>query len=111
MACIRTKAYTGGILKRATLARAIAMDPLILFCDEPGAGLDPVTLAHLDCVILKIKEMLGMTVVIVTHEVSSVHRIANRIVFMENGRSVFKGTLQEAIDADVPALKEFFNTN
>ena len=102
---------SGGMLKRAALARAIAMDPQILFCDEPGAGLDPVTLSQLDKLILKLKEMLGMTVVIVTHEVSSIHRIADRIVFLENGESVFEGSVQQALVSDIPALKDFFNAS
>jgi len=102
---------SGGMLKRAALARAIAMDPLILFCDEPGAGLDPVTLSHLDNLILKLRDMLGITVVIVTHEVSSIHRIADRVVFLENGRVTFSGTLKEALSSDTPALKDFFSAS
>jgi len=101
---------SGGMLKRAALARAIAMDPLILFCDEPGAGLDPVTLSRLDRLILKLKEMLGMTVVIVTHEVSSIRRIADRIVFLESGTSVFEGSLREALESEQPVLKDFFTS-
>jgi phospholipid/cholesterol/gamma-HCH transport system ATP-binding protein len=72
---------SGGMLKRAALARAIIMDPPLLFCDEPGAGLDPVSLKSLDNLITKLKELLGMTIVMVTHEVSSIMRIANKIVF------------------------------
>lgn len=102
---------SGGMRKRAALARAIVLDPLILFCDEPGAGLDPVTLSHLDNLILKLKDMLGMTVVIVTHEVSSILRIADRIAFMENGRITFAGTLQEALLSEEPALKGFFSAS
>ena len=99
---------SAGMLKRAALARSIVMDPLILFCDEPGAGLDPVTLSNLDHLIVNLKEMLGMTVVMVTHEVHSIRRMADRVVFLEKGHAVFSGTLDEALESPLPSLKEFF---
>jgi phospholipid/cholesterol/gamma-HCH transport system ATP-binding protein len=99
---------SAGMLKRAALARAIVMDPLILFCDEPGAGLDPVTLSNLDELIVNLKEMLGMTVIMVTHEVNSIRRMADRVVFLENGHAVFTGTLDEALQSPLPSLQEFF---
>lgn len=99
---------SGGMLKRAALTRAIIMDPSILFCDEPGAGLDPVTLASLDELILDLKQQLGMSVVMVTHELASIRRIANRIVFVENGRVIFEGTLTEAEKSEIPEVKNFF---
>jgi phospholipid/cholesterol/gamma-HCH transport system ATP-binding protein len=84
------------------------MDPVILFCDEPGAGLDPVTLSNLDDLIVNLKEMLGMTVVMVTHEVNSIRRMADRVVFLEKGHAVFNGTLDEALHSPLPSLQEFF---
>jgi len=99
---------SAGMLKRAALARAIVMDPVILFCDEPGAGLDPVTLSNLDQLIVNLKEMLGMTVIMVTHEVNSIRRMADRVVFLENGHAVFRGTLDEALRSPLPSLQEFF---
>ncbi len=99
---------SGGMLKRAALARAIVMDPVLLFCDEPGAGLDPLTLASLDELILNLKEQTGMSIVVVTHEVSSIRRIADRIIFLDDGKMVFQGTLNEALESDITQLTHFF---
>ncbi|WP_291857007.1 ABC transporter ATP-binding protein [Marinilabilia sp.] len=99
---------SGGMLKRAALARAIVIDPPLLFCDEPGAGLDPVSLAGLDELILKLRDQLGMSVVMVTHEVSSILRIADKILFVENGVIAFDGSLSEARKSDLPSLNDFF---
>jgi phospholipid/cholesterol/gamma-HCH transport system ATP-binding protein len=99
---------SGGMLKRAALARAIIMDPPLLFCDEPGAGLDPVSLASLDHLILDLKEQLGMTIVMVTHEVSSILRVADKIIFLEDGKIIFEGAKKEALKSDIAAVKEFF---
>jgi phospholipid/cholesterol/gamma-HCH transport system ATP-binding protein len=99
---------SAGMLKRAALARAIVMDPLVLFCDEPGAGLDPVTLSQLDNLIVNLKELLGMTVVMVTHEVTSILRMADRVVFLDQGHAIFCGTLTDALRSTLPSLKEFF---
>lgn len=101
---------SGGMLKRAALARAIAMDPPLLFCDEPGAGLDPVSLESLDHLIINLKNLLGMSIVIITHEVSSILRIANRIVYLDKGVVVFEGSTDEAIDSELTGLNNFFST-
>ena len=99
---------SAGMLKRAALARAIVMDPVVLFCDEPGAGLDPVTLSQLDSLIMNLKELLGMTVIMVTHEVASILRMADRVVFLEKGHAIFSGKLSEALESPLPPLQEFF---
>ena len=99
---------SGGMLKRAAIARAIVMDPPLLFVDEPGAGLDPVSLASLDKLILDLKKQLGISVVIITHEVSSIKRIADRLLFLEKGKLDFHGTLEEALKSDHDALRLFF---
>lgn len=100
---------SGGMLKRAALARAIIMDPPLLLCDEPGAGLDPVSLAKLDELILKLQHLLGITVLIITHNVSSILRLADRIVFLEQGMIIFEGSPGHALESSIPALQEFFN--
>lgn len=99
---------SGGMRKRAALARAIAMDPALLFCDEPGAGLDPVLLAALDDLILRLRDQLGISIVLVTHEVPSIFRLADRIVFLEQGRVLFEGLLREALTTGIPIIDEFF---
>jgi phospholipid/cholesterol/gamma-HCH transport system ATP-binding protein len=99
---------SGGMLKRAALARAIVMDPPLLFCDEPGAGLDPVSMASFDELIITLKDLYGITVLMVNHELSSILRTADRIIFLEDGHMIFAGTLSEALDSDIHSLKEFF---
>jgi phospholipid/cholesterol/gamma-HCH transport system ATP-binding protein len=100
---------SGGMRKRAALARAIALDPMILFGDEPTAGLDPVTAAALDQLLFKLRDILNMTLVIVTHELESIHRIADRTIFLDQGRILFQGKLQDAKSSTIPAIQRFFN--
>ncbi len=100
---------SGGMRKRAALARALALDPPLLFCDEPSAGLDPVTLEALDKLILKMRDRLGMTIVLVTHEIPSIFRLADRIVFLDKGKVAFNGTLSAALKSGHPAIHEFFS--
>ena len=83
---------SGGMRKRAGLARALAMDPEILFVDEPSSGLDPITAAGLDRLILELRDTLGMTIVVVTHELESAFRIADRMVVMDQGRLLAAGS-------------------
>jgi phospholipid/cholesterol/gamma-HCH transport system ATP-binding protein len=99
---------SGGMRKRAALARAMVMDPPLLFCDEPSAGLDPVTLETLDTLILQLKKQLGTTIILITHEVSSIFRLADRIVFMDAGRVLYQGNLAKALQSDIPEVREFF---
>ena len=86
---------SGGMLKRAGLARAVVMDPRILFFDEPSAGLDPVTAAELDGLILQLRDALKMTIIIVTHALESAVKIADRIMIVGNGGIRTIGTLEE----------------
>jgi phospholipid/cholesterol/gamma-HCH transport system ATP-binding protein len=74
---------SGGMRKRAALARALALDPAILFLDEPSAGLDPLTLRRLDELVLALRDGLGITVVLVTHELESLYSIADRMIFLD----------------------------
>jgi len=86
---------SGGMIKRAAFARAIVMDPRILFCDEPSAGLDPVVSSALDELILKLREAMGMAIVVVTHELESAFKIADRITVLDRGEILFIGTVEE----------------
>jgi len=86
---------SGGMAKRAGLARAVVMDTRLLFFDEPSAGLDPVTAAELDDLILKLRDAMRMTIVVVTHELQSALKIADRIVVIDRGRVLTSGTVDE----------------
>jgi phospholipid/cholesterol/gamma-HCH transport system ATP-binding protein len=99
---------SGGMRKRAALARAIALDPKILFCDEPSAGLDPLTSAELDNLIIKLKNIFNMTVVVVTHELESIKKIADYALMLDQGRVLFFGRLPDLIAFDHPFVQNFF---
>ncbi len=86
---------SGGMLKRAGLARAVIMDPKILFFDEPSAGLDPVTSVELDQLILQLRTAMNMTIIVVTHELESAFTIADRIAVLFDGEIVITGTVDE----------------
>jgi phospholipid/cholesterol/gamma-HCH transport system ATP-binding protein len=98
---------SGGMKKRAALARAIALDPEMLFFDEPSAGLDPVTAAGLDELILKLKNVFRMTIVVVTHELASVFTIADYVVMLDYGEVIFSGDLDELKASDHPRIRMF----
>ncbi len=98
---------SGGMKKRAGLARAIAMDPEILFCDEPSAGLDPVVAMGIDQLILKLKKAFKMTIVVVTHELASVFTIADRIAMLHDGRVIALGTPEELQASSNPLVQQF----
>ena len=86
---------SGGMIKRAAFARAIVMDPRILFCDEPSAGLDPVVASAIDDLILSLRDAMGMSIVVVTHELESAFRIADRICVLDKGNILLIGTVEE----------------
>ena len=86
---------SGGMLKRAGLARAVIMDPKLLFFDEPSAGLDPVTSAELDQLMLQLRDALNMSIVIITHELESAFNVADRITILDQGRQIMTGTRDE----------------
>ena len=98
---------SGGMKKRAGLARALALDPKILFYDEPSAGLDPVTSAEIDELIIDLNEKLGVTSVVVTHEMDSAFRIADRMVLLDRGKFIVSGTPDEMRESTDPLVKQF----
>src|SRR5208282_6469966 len=100
---------SGGMKKRAGLARALIMDPEILFVDEPSSGLDPITAAGLDRLILNLRDTLGMTSVVVTHELASAFKIADRIVVMDDGRILAAGKPEEIRYSAFARVQQFLN--
>lgn len=103
---------SGGMIKRAGLARAMALDPLVLFFDEPSAGLDPVTSAELDQLILRLNQALGTTMVIVTHELDSIYTIAHRAVMLDKEAKgvIALGDPRQLRDhSDDPKVRAFFH--
>lgn len=98
---------SGGMKKRAALARAMALDPEMLFFDEPSAGLDPVTAAGLDELILKLKNVFKITIVVVTHELASVFTIADYVIMLDFGEVIFSGTLEQLKASDHPRIRMF----
>ncbi|MGA7982912.1 MAG: ATP-binding cassette domain-containing protein [Chromatiaceae bacterium] len=99
---------SGGMLKRAALARALAMDPDLLVLDEPGSGLDPVSANALDELILHLHESLGLTVLMATHDLDTLWRVAHRVAFLGEKRVLGTGTMAELSRAEHPLLREYF---
>ena len=100
---------SGGMKKRTALARAIALDPELLFCDEPSAGLDPVTSRSLDDLLLFLRESLKLSVLIVTHELDSIKTIADKILFLKTGEVLLDCALKEGLESEIEDVKEFFS--
>lgn len=98
---------SGGMKKRAGLARAMALDPELLFFDEPSAGLDPVTAAGLDELILKLRKVFRMTIIVVTHELPSVFMIADYVIMLDVGEVIFAGPLEELKTSENPRIRMF----
>jgi phospholipid/cholesterol/gamma-HCH transport system ATP-binding protein len=100
---------SGGMKKRAAVARALALDPEILVFDEPSAGLDPIVAAELDELILGLKRAFNMTVVVVTHEMASAFRIADRMAMLYKGSLIAVGTKEELQRSSHPRIRQFFD--
>ncbi|MGB5445788.1 MAG: ATP-binding cassette domain-containing protein [Psychromonas sp.] len=99
---------SGGMVKRASLARALAMDPQLLFLDEPTSGLDPIGAEDFDHLILELRDMLDITVVMVTHDLDSIWTIVDRFAVLANKKVIAEGTLKEVIQLPDPVIQQFF---
>lgn len=100
---------SGGQRRRASVARGSALDPDVLFCDEPTTGLDPVNAAHLESTLLRLRDLLCSTLVIVTHVLETVRAITDRIVMVGNGRICASGTIEELEKSADPDVHAFFH--
>ncbi|MES2204710.1 MAG: ATP-binding cassette domain-containing protein [Pseudomonadota bacterium] len=101
---------SGGMVKRAAIARAMALDARIIFLDEPSAGLDPISHAELDKLIADLAHNFNITFVIVTHELATITSIADRAIMLNNKKIVAQGTISHLMhEVDIPFVKEFFN--
>jgi phospholipid/cholesterol/gamma-HCH transport system ATP-binding protein len=99
---------SGGMKKRAGLARALAIDPELLFLDEPTAGLDPIGAANFDNLIRNLKETLGLTVFLITHDLDSLYAICDRVAVLADEKVIAIGTIDELIAMDHPWIREYF---
>ncbi len=100
---------SGGMVKRAALARAVIMDPKLLFFDEPSAGLDPVVSAELDELILRLRNAMNMTIVVVTHELESAFKIADRITMLDLGNILITDTVENVRNSDIERVQNMLN--
>ena len=99
---------SGGMKKRAAVARALALDPELLLLDEPASGLDPRGVEALDALILRLRDALGLTVIMVTHNLGSLHRLADRIAFLSDGRVIAQEHLTTLKRRPIPDIQAFF---
>ncbi len=100
---------SGGMVKRASLARALALDPELLFLDEPTAGLDPVSAAEVDELVRELRDLLGLTIVMITHDLDSLWRVADRVAVLGDGKLQGVGSMAELSAMPQPAIRAFFD--
>ncbi|HEX8445035.1 MAG TPA: ABC transporter ATP-binding protein [Sphingomonas sp.] len=100
---------SGGMRKRAALARALSLDPELLFLDEPTAGLDPIGAAAFDALIKSLKQTLGLTVFLITHDLDTLYAICDRVAVIADKKVVAVGTIPELLALDQPWIQEYFN--
>ena len=102
---------SGGMIKRAALARALAMEPKLLFLDEPTSGLDPVGARNFDALIVELRAMLGITVVMITHDLDSIFSIVDRMAILADKHVVAEGTLKNVLQSQHPFVEDFFKND
>ncbi|MEZ5735171.1 MAG: ATP-binding cassette domain-containing protein [Novosphingobium sp.] len=100
---------SGGMKKRAGLARALSLDPELLFLDEPTSGLDPIGAAAFDALTRELKETLGLTVFLITHDLDSLYEICDRVAVLADKQVIAVGTIPELLATDHPWIQEYFN--
>ncbi|MBS0351377.1 MAG: ATP-binding cassette domain-containing protein [Proteobacteria bacterium] len=100
---------SGGMQKRGALARAIILDPELLFLDEPTSGLDPNSAGDLDQLILRMRASLGLTIVIITHDLDTLWTVPDRIIFMGEGKVLASGTMDQLMENNHPAIRDYFS--
>ena len=100
---------SGGMLKRASLARALALDPELLFLDEPTAGLDPVSAAGVDALVVQLRDLFGLTIVMITHDLDTLWQVADRVAVLADGRVQGVGSMAELSQRSEPAIRQFFD--
>ena len=99
---------SGGMIKRAALARALAMEPCLLFLDEPTSGLDPIGARNFDALIVELRDLLGITVVMITHDLDSIFSIVDRMAVLADKHVVAEGTIENVLQSKHPFVEEFF---
>jgi phospholipid/cholesterol/gamma-HCH transport system ATP-binding protein len=99
---------SGGMVKRAALARALAMEPKLLFLDEPTSGLDPIGARNFDALIVELRDLLGITVVMITHDLDSIFSIVDRLAVLADKKVVAEGSLENVLQSQHPFVEEFF---
>lgn len=99
---------SGGMRKRAALARAIALDPELLFLDEPTAGLDPLSASGIDDLVKRLRDALGLTIMLVTHDLDLLWRVADRVAVLGDGKILGVGTMTELSKMDHPVIRDYF---
>jgi phospholipid/cholesterol/gamma-HCH transport system ATP-binding protein len=100
---------SGGMMKRASLARALALDPELLFLDEPTAGLDPDSAAGVDELVRRLRDLFGLTIVMITHDLDLLWQVADRVAVLAEGKVQGIGSMSELSHADNPAIRQFFD--
>lgn len=100
---------SGGMLKRASLARALALDPELLFLDEPTAGLDPVSAAGVDELVLQLRELFGLTIVMITHDLDLLWQVADRVAVLADGTVQATAAMADLAQLDNPLVRPFFD--
>jgi phospholipid/cholesterol/gamma-HCH transport system ATP-binding protein len=102
---------SGGMKKKAALARALALDPKLLFLDEPTSGLDPISARDFDALILKLRELLGLSIVMVSHDLKSIYDTLDKIAVIDNKKIIYEGSLDNIQQQESEFIRTFFKAN